>query len=109
MPGVIVDMRFQPQPATILRLTNDGREALVASANIISGPDRGHTGVRGWFGDLTLAGVPVTPFEFLDAVVRHGVEHHYAIVRGRLEGPLMEFAHWLGIGVIEKKKYTDYL
>jgi len=109
MPGVAVDMRFQPQPATILRLTDDGNKALIVSADIIEGPDRAHTGVRGWFGNLALAGIPVTPVELLDAVVRHGVEHHYAIVRGSVAEAMIEFAHWMGIEVIAKKPYTNYL
>jgi len=109
MPGAAVDMYFRPQPATVLRLTNDGSQALIVSADIIEGPDRAHTGVRGWFGNLSLAGEPVTPLEMLDAVVRYGVEHHYAIVRGSVAEAMIEFAHWMGIEVITKKPYTNYL
>ena len=109
MPGVAVDLKFRPQPATVLRLTDDGQQALIISADIVQGPDRGFTGVRGWFTNLTIGSEPATPLEVLDAVVRHGIEHHYAIVRGDVSEAMIEFAHWMGIEVIRKKPYTNYL
>lgn len=109
-PGVSVDMKFAPQPATIARIGGRGAETLLVSeADIIEGPDRSYTGARGWFGNFRVAGRPAGAVDFWNTVCASGNAHHYVITAGHVGDACMEFAHRMHIQPIEKAEYHDYL
>lgn len=107
-PGVSVDIKFAPQKATICRLNGlDAGQLLVASTDIVDGPDRSYTGARGWFSNFSMQGEKISAVEFFDTVCHYGIPHHYAITGGHVETPIIELANRLGIEIVKKRHYAD--
>jgi L-fucose isomerase-like protein len=107
--GGFADVTFAPGPATIVRLSRDGRQWLVAGAQITDYWGPGYEGSGGWLNDLRMGCQSVTPVQFLDAVVRYGVEHHYAIVQGDVANVLVEAAAWLGVELVTPRDVATYV
>ena len=109
-PGACVDMKYAPQPVTICRLSGeDTGKMLICQAEIVSGPDAGFDGGRGWFANFTMDGRPMTAAEFIDTAFQFGSPHHYVICAGHAENALREFAFRLNLEVAQKRNYRDYL
>ena len=109
-PGVSVDMKFAPQPATIARIGGWGAESiLISESDIIEGPDRSYTGARGWFSNFRMAGRAIDAVDFWNTVCHCGNAHHYVITAGHVGDACMEFAHRMQIRPVEKTEYHDYL
>ena len=109
-PGVSVDMKFAPQPATIIRLGGRGAESiLISESDILEGPDRSYTGARGWFGNFRMAGKAISAVDFWNTVCHCGNAHHYVISAGHVGDACMEFAHRMRIQPVETCEYHDYL
>lgn len=109
-PGVSVDMKFAPQPATIARIGGFGAESvLISEADIVEGPDRSYTGARGWFRNFRMAGQKLRVVDFWNTVCSCGNAHHYVITSGHVGDACMEFAHRMQIRPVERTEYHDYL
>jgi L-fucose isomerase-like protein len=107
--GGFADVSFAPGPATVARIGRSGTQLLVARGEITDRLGPGYVGSGGWLTGLQMAHGPIRPTQFLDAVVRHGMEHHYAIMPQDVTDPLMEFASWLGLQVIEPRDVYDHI
>lgn len=107
--GGFADVSFAPGLATVMRIGGDGAQLLVAGGEITDQMGPGYEGSGGWLTKLTMANQPITPTQFLDAVVRHGVEHHYGVIAQDVTDALLEFASWLGLRVIEPRKVYDHV
>jgi len=105
--GGFADVSFAPGAATVARIGRNGKELLVAGGEISDQLGPGYEGSSGWLTELHMAHQQVTPAQFLDAVVRHGVEHHYAVLPQDVADALVEFASWLGIQLIEPRELRD--
>jgi L-fucose isomerase-like protein len=105
--GGFADVSFAPGAATVARIHRNGNELLVAGGEISGQLGPGYEGSSGWLTDLHMIHQRVTPTQFLDAVVRHGIEHHYAVLAQDVTDALVEFASWLGIQVIEPREPHD--
>lgn len=108
-PGTVGDLVFKSQPASIFRITDNGEKMFAMSANIGRQRDRGHDGVRAWFTDLSMDGEMVNVLEFMETFTKNALPHHYAMAGGRGEEILTEAGKLLGMQVIKKEKYHDYL
>lgn len=107
--GGFADVSFAPGPATVMRIGRDGAQLLVVGAEITDQMGPGYEGSGGWLTELKMAHQPITPTQFLDAVVRHGVEHHYGVIAQDVTDALLEFASWLGVQVIGPREVYDHV
>jgi len=136
--GVVHDMVFKAQPTTIFRTTQDGKQMLLFTADIIdpvrnSNSNRrpvskrkngitsdteisngvkgkqSYQGSRGWFGNLKFAEDQISVRDLINTIMVHKFPHHYPIATGNLTNELMELAAWLGIKPLEKVAYQPYL
>jgi L-fucose isomerase-like protein len=107
--GGFADVSFASGPATIARLDADATRLLLAGAEITDLLGPGFEGSGGWFTNLRMMHESVTPLQFLDAVVQHGIAHHYAIVPQDVTDALTECAAWLGIDLVEAGQAHDHV
>ncbi len=107
--GGFADVSFAPGPATVARIVRHGSQLLVAGGEITDRLGPGYVGSGGWLTHLQMAHQPIVPTQFLDAVVRYGIEHHYAITPQDVTDALMEVASWLGLQVIEPQEVYDHI
>lgn len=107
--GGFADVSFAAGPATVARIGRNGSQLLVAGGEITDRLGPGYVGSGGWLTGLQMAHQPITPTQFLDTVVRYGIEHHYAIMPQDVTDALMEFASWLGLQVIEPREVYDHV
>jgi L-fucose isomerase-like protein len=107
--GGFADVTFASAPATIARLHRDGSQLLVVGAEATDRLGSGYEGSSGWFVGLQMAHQSITPFQLLDAVVREGIEHHYAIALQDVTDACTEFARWLGVHVVEPGSDCDHV
>ncbi|MDA0700182.1 MAG: hypothetical protein O3A02_03100 [bacterium] len=107
--GVVVDFVFAPQPVTITRIADDGRQLLIVEADIVAGPSRGFDGSRGWVANFRINHVPVSVADVVNTVMAEGLEHHFVVGRGHHADALSELATWAGMKPIEAVPYRDYL
>ncbi len=108
-PGIVGDLVFKSQPASIFRITDNGDRLFAMSANIGRQRDRGHDGVRAWFTDLSMGGEAVNVPDFLETFTKNALPHHYAMAGGKGEAILIEAGKMLGMQIIKKEQYHDYL
>ena len=97
--GVVRDMSIRDGPATSFRLLDGGRRAFVAGGSFAAS-EAGYDGVRGWFGDLSWAGVPLDARAFVANVLDQRLPHHFAFGHGDLGAALSELSAWLGAEVV---------
>jgi len=107
--GVSSDLVFAPGPITIVRFSKDAANLLVMSAEVVKGPSRGYVGSRGWAGNLSMNGEPVSVPDLIETIAYYGLEHHYPLARGQWTDAFREIAAWAGIRVLSKVSYRDYL
>jgi len=107
--GIINDMVFQSQPTTIMRITREGRNVFLATADILSSDKKSYDGSRGWFGNLKLKSKKVSALDFVNTVLVHRMQHHFPIASGDLTNECMEICSWLDIAPLEVVPYRSYL
>jgi hypothetical protein len=107
--GGFADAAFRPGPATIARLHDSGSQLLVVGAKVSDQLGPGYEGSGAWFTGLRMAHRDVAPLQLLDAVVREGIEHHYAISLQDVSDALIEFASWLGMRLVEPGEAYDHV
>jgi hypothetical protein len=82
---------------------------LVAAADVTDRLGPGYEGSGGWFENLRMLHRSVTPIQFLDAAVRYGIEHHYAVTPQDVTDALMEAANWLRMHLVEPREVHDHI
>lgn len=107
--AAVSEMIVQPMPATVLRLTGKGRKAFIFEGEFLGEEKPSFNGSRGWlthFKDFRekLFGV----LDLVNTIMVNGIEHHFAVVRGRLMKELVEACYWLGLELIEIEPYTSH-
>jgi L-fucose isomerase-like protein len=107
--GGFAHVIFAPGPATVARLSRDGAQWLVASATATDRLGPSYEGSGGWFDGVRIAGQRASPSEFLDAIVRAGVEHHYGVALGDASDALLEAARWTGARLVEARPVHDHI
>ncbi len=107
--GVVADLVFEPQPVTITRIADDGRQLLVIEADIVEGPSRGFDGSRGWLSNFRIDHEPVSVADIVNTVMSEGLEHHFVVGRGHHADALSELAAWTGMHPIRPIPYRAFL
>lgn len=107
--GVINDMVFQPQPLTIMRTTQEGREMLLVKGDILASNKKSYDGSRGWVGNLKQKGKRISALDFINTILIHRFPHHFPIASGELVNELLEVCNWLDIEPLKVIPYHNYL
>lgn len=107
--AAVNSMSFAAGPVTVARLTNDYKNMLLFSGEIMEKADKSYDGSRGWIGGLHVEGEAIGIRELINSVLSNGFQHHYAIVGGHVENEMREIMAWLGIKPFAFLKYQDYL
>lgn len=107
--GITRDFVFAPGPVTIMRLTGEGNRLFLFDGRFISRKKKTFFGSRGWLGDLRLHGEPVLVRDLINTILVQRFQHHYPIVRGTLTEEIMEMAAWLGMELVSKVEYRNYM
>jgi len=107
--GVIRDMVFKPQHATIARITGDCNRVFIAEGDFIDYEKKSFFGSRGWMGNLKLNREKISVSDFLNTILVQRFQHHYPIVGGDFAKEVMEIAAWLGLSLVKKIPYEEYL
>lgn len=92
--GAIADYCFAPGPVTILRVGRSGTSQFAFEAQVVSAPETGFSGCRGWVANFVADGQPCSADDIVGAVLGHGVEHHFILIPGHWQQTLQEFASW---------------
>lgn len=102
------EMVVQPIPATVLRLTDKGRKAFIFEGEFLGEEKPSFDGSRGWFTHFKdFREKPFGVLDLVNTIMVNGIEHHLAVVRGRLIKELVETCYWLGLELIEIETYTS--
>ena len=102
-------VRFAPSPATVARIGRNGSQLLLAGGEATGrlGPRYDRSG--GWLTRLQMAHQAIDPTQFLDAVLRDGIEHHYASTSQDVTDALTEFASCHGLQVSEPPEVYHHI
>jgi L-fucose isomerase-like protein len=107
--GAVADLRFRPQPATIVRLLADGSSLLTLDARVIDSPHDGYDGSRGWLADFAADGDPLSLADLVNTVMVEGVDHHLILGSGHHDSTLREAATWMSLDILSPIPYRDHL
>jgi L-fucose isomerase-like protein len=107
--GVTRDMVLKPGKATIGRIAGECDQLFIAGGSFIDYEKPSYFGSRGWLGGLSIAGAKTDALDLVNTILAYGFSHHYPLVSGEYEPVLMEIAAWLGIGIMQKCPYRDWL
>jgi len=105
----VADLTFRPQPATIARIADDGRQLLALEADVIESPHPGFEGSRGWLSGFTLDRRPLTLTDLVNTIMVEGTPHHFILGGGHHGAALRELAAWSGMRLVERVPYRDHL
>ncbi len=106
--AAVSEMVVQPIPATVLRLTDKGRKAFIFEGEFLGEEKPSFDGSRGWFTHFKdFREKPFGVLDLVNTIMVNGIEHHLAVVRGRLIKELVETCYWLGLELIEIETYTS--
>ena len=103
------NMIFKAQPATIMRIADDGKKMFLATADILDKKKKSYEGSRGWLNNLHMGGKKISALDFINTVMVEGVPHHFPITRDNINDELMEAGAWLGVEPLEVVKYQRYM
>lgn len=103
------NMYYAAQPVTIARFTDNYQRILTFSGNFVEKDDRSYDGSRGWVGQMTMDGTPVSTLTLVNTVMANGLQHHFPIVSGHVEEAVRELAAWLDIAPVSPVPYKTYL
>jgi len=107
--GVTRDMVFKPGNVTIGRIAGECDSMFIAGGSFIDYDKPSYFGSRGWLGNLTFATEKINALDMVNTIMAHGFSHHYPLVLGDFEPVLIEIAAWLGMAVMERCEYKDWL
>ena len=107
--GVARDMVFGARDVTVARLTGEVDKLLLAGGTFIDNGKKSFYGSRGWMGNLTLGREPISARDLVNTVLVKKFQHHFPIVGGDVSREVMELCAWLGLKLVEKTGYQDYL
>lgn len=107
--GAVAELIFEPGPATIVRLSDDGKQLFAVEAEIIASPHRGYDGSRGWLSHFKQEGQSLSLADLVNTIMVEGIEHHFILGKGHHAAALHEVAAWLDINLIQKHPYQDYM
>jgi L-fucose isomerase-like protein len=94
--GVIRDMVFKPQHATIARITGDCNKMFAAEGDFIDYEKKSFFGSRGWMGNLKLNREKISVRDFLNTILVQRFQHHYPIVGGDFSKEVWKLRHGWG-------------
>lgn len=107
--GVTRDMVFDPNDATVFRLSGEVDESLTIGGRFLGDTKESFYGSRGWFGSLTMNGESVSSLDLVNTILTRGFPHHFPVVLGNYSEELAEFCAWTGLKSLEKVPYKNYL
>ncbi len=107
--GAVADYHFSEGDATIMRLSKDGTEIFVVTAEIINSPHKGFDGTRGWLSNFFNDEVAISLADLVNTIMVEGIEHHFILGKGRQKEAIHEFASWLGLNITKPIPYKNYL
>ena len=107
--GVSSDISFRKGPVTVMRFGRNGQNLFCFEAEVVEGPAPPFPGSGGWFGCFTSQGNKVSVMDIIECIGRHGVEHHFPVAKGHLEGIYRELAAWEGLPVLSIHTWKAYL
>ena len=107
--GVARDMVFGERHVTIARLTGEIDQMLVAEGDFIETDKKSFFGSRGWMGGLKMNREKISARDMVNTILSLQFQHHYPIVGGDYSREVLEICAWLGISVLKKVEYQDYL
>lgn len=90
--GVSQDFRFHEGRVTVLRVTGRDMKLFAFEARVSSDVGAGFTGTRTWLTDFSMWDKTLSAQELIDLIMHEGVEHHYALVFGRITKRLRLFS-----------------
>lgn len=102
--GAIADYRFANGPVTVLRLGRSGASRFGFEAEVVTAPETGFSGCRGWVSKFVADGEARSAWDIVGAVLDHGVEHHFVLVSGHWDLVLKEFGQWSGLATLSIAK-----
>lgn len=103
------DMVFDPNDATIFRLSGEVDKYMEFSGHFMGDIKPSCHGSRGWLTDLTTKGNEVKALDLVNTVLSTGFQHHFPVVLGHYYEEVEEFCAWLGLKRIDMVPYADYL
>lgn len=106
--GLRNDLVLKPGEVTIMGFTPDFEQLLVLTGQI-DNLKTSYMGSRGWLRDLKLNDAPIALRDLVESLMASSFQHHYPLGYGDLAQASLELASWLGIGMIEAKRYKPYL
>jgi hypothetical protein len=92
-----------------MRFTPSADQTFLMSGDIVEGPTRGYGGSRGWMTNLRINGEPSNVLDLIETITTYGLPHHYPVALGDWSDVLRELAAWVGIRLLDKVSYRDYL
>lgn len=107
--GMIIDMIFKPQPVTFMRITGEWDKMFLLDGKVLEQQKDSPSGSRGWIGNLRLNRQEIGARDLMNTILVQGMQHHYPMMTGDITEELMEIASWLGLKLLDKVPYEDYL
>lgn len=89
--GVSQDFRFHKGCVTVLRITGKNMKLFAFEAEVSDDISVGFSGTRTWLTDFRMWDKTVSAQELIDLIMHEGIEHHYALVFGRITRRLRLF------------------
>lgn len=105
----VADMIYKKGKATVVRITNHGGNLFILAGRFKNPEKPSFDGSRGWLGDLQFNFEPITVQDVINTILVNGIQHHYAIALGDYSKEMSEIAYWLGLKMVNKNKYQDFL
>ncbi|MGQ9623730.1 MAG: hypothetical protein ACUVTO_10000, partial [Candidatus Caldatribacteriaceae bacterium] len=107
--GFVNDLVLKNQPITIMRLTRGGQRMFLAIGNSLGATKKSYDGSRGWVGNLKISEARATALDFVNSIMVHKIEHHFALAPGHLCDELKELGFWLDVKPLEMVPYRSYM
>ncbi len=107
--GIARDMVFKPGHVTVARITGESDKFFLAEGDFVDYEKKSFCGSRGWMGNLKLNREKITVRDFVNTVLVQRFQHHYPIVNGDFSEEILEIAAWLGMKMVSKVPYQEYM
>ena len=107
--GVTRDMVFDEGHVTVARITGEVDSMFLMEGDFISEEKKSFYGSRGWIGNLTLNREKISARDLINTVLVKKFQHHFPIIKGDYGREVLELCAWLGLTMLQKVCYQDYL
>lgn len=107
--GITRDMVFGPHQITCARVAGEGENLFLMDGQFSADQKKSFSGSRGWLGKLRFNREPITVRDLVNTILVQRFPHHFPLVRGEQTELVMEFAAWLGLNLVAKVPYENYL